>query len=291
MERNPCRSPSSSPIVRTKRGSRKGGSSSRASAAPDEACRAASGGEPLVLSAARVSRGVVLLERDEAGELESVELEAQIALARCRRCGTRPRVLPCDVLPRKHYGLAVIAEQAATYATWQQSLRAVVWSLLGERTPSHTTLHGWTEGLGAHALGLPAGEAGGAPFGRLVAEAQARAPEVRLVVETQISVDPRRYRSEARRERLAAMAKVMAVAEAVAERPSAPARLTECRRLALQWSRSCVLLFPSRLRCTAIEQPRRGDRRASRGRHRARRRRCPTPIRSPPGGSSKSPRS
>ena len=44
--------------------------------------------------------------------------------------------------------------------------------MLGERTPAHTTLHGWTEGLGAHALGLRGAQLGGAPFSRFLAEAQ-----------------------------------------------------------------------------------------------------------------------
>jgi hypothetical protein len=61
-----------------------------------------------VLSASRVSRGVILLERDEFGELHSVDLEAAIVLARCPRCGTRTRVLPYDVLPYKRYSVAVI---------------------------------------------------------------------------------------------------------------------------------------------------------------------------------------
>ena len=121
-----------------------------------------------MLSASIVSRGAILLERDEFGELHSVDLQAAIVLARCPRCGTRTRVLPYDILPYKQYSVVLIAELAGTYVTWSVSLRGVVWNLLGERTPSHTTLHGWTEGLGAHVLGLPGGEAGGVPFSRFV---------------------------------------------------------------------------------------------------------------------------
>ena len=108
-----------------------------------------------MLSSSCVPRGVVLLERDAYGEWHTIELKAAIALARCPRCGTRTRVLPYDILPYKRYSLAVISALVSTYATWSLSLRRVVWDLLGERTPAHTTLHGWTEGLGAHALGLP----------------------------------------------------------------------------------------------------------------------------------------
>ena len=162
----PCRSPSNIRIVATNCCCGKAFFVWRTSPVPKEACRAASGGQALVLSRSRVTRGIVLLEPDDFGELHTVVVEAQIALARCPRCGTRPRVLPCDVLPRKRYALTVIGELSATYCTWRWGLRTVAWDLLGERTPSHATLHGWTQGLGAYALGLPGGEAGGAPFSR-----------------------------------------------------------------------------------------------------------------------------
>ncbi len=93
--------------------------------------RAASGGKPLVLvlSASRVSRGGCCSSVTRRGELESVEVEAEIALARCPRCGTKARGAALrDMLPRKRYGLGVIAERVGTYATWKESLRAVVWS-------------------------------------------------------------------------------------------------------------------------------------------------------------------
>ena len=230
---------------------------------------------------------MILLERDEAGELHTVKLEADIALARCPCCGRRPRVLPCDVLPYKRYALTVIAEQVATYAQGSSSLRTVAWNLLGERTPSHTTLHGWTEGLGAHALGLPGGEAGGLPFSRFVAEAQARVAPVGAVLEADFWVDERRYRCEARRERLAGVARVLAVAGTVTDLPGTEA-LAQCRRLSLAWSGACVLVFPSRFLCTGIEQRSGPDLPPSRRRHRTSRDRCQTRTRSPPGASSRS---
>jgi hypothetical protein len=134
----------------------------------------------LVLSASTVSRGVVLLERDAFGELVSIDLQAAIVLARCPRCGTRTRVLPYDILPYKQYSVAVIAELASTYAKGSASLRSVAWDLLG----AHTTLHGWSEGLGAHVLALPGGEVGGVPFSRFVVEAQARVVALAQVVQT-----------------------------------------------------------------------------------------------------------
>lgn len=278
-------------IVATKHAFAKGNFRWRARAVPDEACRAASGGEALELSASTVSRGVIVLERDAVGEVHTVEHEADIALARCPHCGTRRRVLPCDVLPYKRYGLAVMAEQLAGYATgsWSRSLREVAWNLLGERTPSHTTLHGWTEGLGAHALGLPGGEAGGSPFSRFLAEAAARDPAVWAQWEAQPWVDERRYRSDARCERLSALARVMALAPQVSGAPAVES-LAACRRLALGWSDSCVLGFPSRLFDTGIEQGGRADRRGSGHRDLPSPPPCLIRTRSPPGASSKSPR-
>ena len=211
-----------------------------------------------MLSRTRVRRGLSVLEVDAHGEVQAVELEGQIALARCPRCRRRVRVLPCDVLPYKHYSVSVIAQLAAAYTDgWQDSLRTVAWGLLGERTPAHTTLHGWTEGLGAHGLGLPtgafSGPAAGWPFSRVFAEAEARVPAVRRVWEAPVWVDARRYRSEGRRERLAAVVQVLGLAETVTGQPGAET-FQRWRALTLRWSGSCGLRFPSRLLCTGIEQ-------------------------------------
>ncbi len=240
-----------------------------------------------MLSTSTVSRGVVLLERDACGEWHSIAQQVDIALARCPQCGTRSRVLPYDILPYKQYSLAVITELVISYATWQHSLRDVVWDLLGERTPSHTTLHGWTEGLGAHVLGLPGAEASGLPFSRFVVEAQARVTSVTEVVEAQFLVDERRYCSEERRERLSGVAMLMAVVGMVAGELDAIA-LAQCRRLALVWSNSCVLIFYSRFLCTPIEHMDESDLSESWHPQPQSRDSCPTRTRSPPGASNKS---
>ena len=235
-----------------------------------------------------------MLEPDGWGELETVELEATLALAYCPRCGARVRVLPCDVLPHKHYSVAVIAAAAGAYTPpdWSESLRGAVWSMLGQRTPSHTTLHAWTEGLGAHGLGLAAGEfagpSGGWPFARVLAQAQARVPEVGRVWSGNVEVSPLRYRGEERRERLAAVARVLAVAQTLSDIPP-PEALAAWRALIVRHSTSFGLRFPTGLLCTGIEHVDRRDRRASRARAPPRSARCPIPTPSPRGGSSKSP--
>ncbi len=230
---------------------------------------------------------MILLERDEFGEPHTVKVKADIALARCPRCGTRARVLPYDVLPYKQYSLEVIGELVIAYAGWGCSLRDVAWDVLGERAPWHTTLHGWTEGLGAHALGLPGARAGGSPFSRFVVEAQARVSPVTQVVQRQFCVDEGRYRSEARRERLAGMAMLIAVAGMVVGKLDENT-LAQCRHLALVWSNSCVLVFYSQFSCTAIEQVGGTDRSGSQHPQPESRDQCPTHTRSPPGASSKS---
>jgi hypothetical protein len=236
-----------------------------------------------------VDRGLVLLELDEHGELRTVRLDAKVAIARCCRCKRRfRRVLPCDAVPRKTYGLPVIEHEVSEYTPGDRSLRKVAWSQLGDRTPAHTTLHGWTEGLGAHALGRPGGDAGGAPMNHLVANAQSRIPEVDDVMRAEVHPDPRRYRSEARRDRLAAVIRTMVLATTIAGMPH-PHAMSECRRLALLWSGSSVFVFPSRILETPIEQGSGSKPPRSRSSFPRSRDRCPTRTRSPPGASSRSP--
>ena len=230
----------------------------------------------------------MLLEEDESGELEMVFLAATVAISRCVRCKSRYRVLPCDVLARKTYSTGVIEHLLADYGRGERSLRQVAWGQLGERTAAHTTLHGWTEGLGAHALGRVGGDGGGAPISRLIADAEARVAGVKDASRQEVRVDPRRYRSEARRDRLAALTRTMALAVAIAG-VSHPHALAECRRLGLAWSSSSVLQFPSRLSCTAIEHPDRSKPPRSRPFSPRSRDRCLSPTRSPPGASNRSP--
>ena len=230
---------------------------------------------------------MVLLERDQSGELVMIFEVAPVAIARCVQCKKRVRVLPCNVLPHKSYSTDVIEHLVADYAQGNRSLRKVAWGQLGERELAHTTLHGWTEGLGAHALGRPGGEAGGAPISRLVAIAEARVGGVMAANRAPVSVNPARYRSEARRDRLAALMRAMAMVVAIAGL-SHPRAIAECRRLALVWSNSSVLGFPSRLRDTAIEHLDWSESARSSPSSPRSKDRCLTPTRSPPGASSKS---
>lgn len=238
-----------------------------------------------MLTRSTVERGLVLLEPDEHGVLQTVLLTATVALAQCGTCETMTRVLPCDALPYKTYGLAVIEHEVADYSRGDKSLRQVAWRQLGERTPVHSTLHGWTEGLGAYALGRPGGDLGGVPMSRLVAEAEPRVPKVAAVLRAEVAPNPRRYRSEARRDRLAAVLVAMALVTIIADLPH-PRAMAACRRLALSWSAVSVLRFASRLRGTPIEHCDRSESPRSRSSSPRSRDRCPTRTRSPPDVSS-----
>ena len=188
-----------------------------------------------------------------------MRVEAVIVRARCDRCGSRIRVLPYDILPRKLYGLAVIEVLVVEYAEGEKSLRGVAWGVAGERTPAHATLYAWGEGAGDHCEGRRLGEvSGGQPHAVLEAETQARLPATRDVQTP--AVDERRYRSEARRERLAAGARLLLMA-VLATGVSSPFALVSWCALALSWERSsrvlsftAPILFRTGRSCTCLEQ-------------------------------------
>lgn len=240
----------------------------------------------LGLGGGRVKRKLIRLVRDEHGQEQLVEEKAVLALATCRTCGHRCRVLPSDVLPRKVYALPVIEHLAAKYVAGDGSLREISWSLLGERTPEHTTVHAWTEGLGAHVLGRDA--VGGEPHSAMVVETTARRGPLAPLATP--SIDPRRYRSEPRHERLLAVALILLTARATLG-PDASAPLSGWLRLAIVYGVASPLSFRTGLRCTAIEQVDSSAPRSCAP--------CPTDeantlpnrTRSPPGASSRSPRS
>jgi len=237
----------------------------------------------LALGRSRASRLLIRLEHDSHGQRQAVEEQVTVAIGRCRACGHRCRVLPSDVLPAKTYALSVIEYLAASYVDGAGSLRRVAWSLLGERTPQHTTLHAWTEGLGAHVLGRDATR--GEPHSAMVAETTARWPLVASV--TTRSIDPRRFRSEPRHERLSAVATLVQMARAIPDIDAAM-QLADWRRLAIGFGGSSPLSFRTGRACTPTEQliPVAAQARAA----------CPSQrskpsasrTRSPPGASSRS---
>lgn len=212
-----------------------------------------------------------------------------LGVARCGRCGHRPRLLPASLLPRKHYALSVIGQAACLYDEETTSLRRVVWEEMGgERTPAPSTLHAWTEGLGAYVLGRPGGEVADAvPAARIVSELKSRFPNVRRVEAEAMPIAPRRAHSEARRERLLADRRFLRVARALADDPART--LAHLNRLVLTWSTPFGLGFRTGLASTPIEQlpPAAALRSSAKTRTTNRRtRRCTIRGRSPPGASN-----
>jgi len=244
-------------------------------------------GVKLRLSTSCVSRGLHELRVDAFGCSQIVSSVARFAVAYCPKCKRRHRVLPCDVLPRKQYALPVIEKLTAVYTTGERNLREVAVGIHGDRMLAHSTLHAWTEGMGAFALGRAGGGLQGAdPISRLLSETQSRRPELECRIDSTLPVDPRRFKSPGRRERLSAVSSLLAVSNRVTE-TAAPASLTEWRRRMLTWTGQESLQFPTGILCTRIEQvpPSTGaslDATPAFGVAP----RCPPLARSPPGASS-----
>jgi hypothetical protein len=129
----------------------------------------------------------------------------------------------------------------------------VAWQeLYGERTPMHTTLHGWTEGLGAYWLGRSVGEISGAlPAARILAELECRYPQIKNLHQIALWVNPQRYRSEARRQRLEACKRLALCCRLLDLKE--PWMFSQLNALILALGNSCGLGFRTGICCTAIE--------------------------------------
>jgi len=201
-----------------------------------------------------VNRTAFFLEKDEYGIDTVVKRRIGIVLAGCPKCKGRCRVLPADILPYKRYSLPVIELSVRLYNRGDLSLRHVTWDLVyGDRTPEHTTLHAWTEGLGAWWLGRTIGEAAYCvPAGRVRGELEIRYPQqVGSLHSKPICINPQRYRSQSRRERLEACKEFEIVCSLVPSRNGC--NFCELNRLIVSWGNSFGLGFKTAICCTAIE--------------------------------------
>lgn len=207
----------------------------------------------LELTTCTVDRTAFILEKDEEGINTVVERKVKIVLARCPICKCRRRLLPADILPYKLYSLPVIELSVSLYNQGDLSLRQVTWhQLYGERTPQHTTLHGWTEGLGAWFLGRSIGEvAFSVPAARILAELEIRFSQMKSLHSIPVRINPQRYRSQGRLERLEACKRV----EIISTMPDVQTPLKFCRINCLIVSRgnSFGLGFRTGICCTPIE--------------------------------------
>jgi hypothetical protein len=237
---------------------------------------------------------VVLLIDDGAGERAAARRILQVARVRCRTCKGRFRLLPAGVLPHKQYGLAVIASTAAAHVESNKSLRTAAWTTHTGQTPAHSTLHAWTEGFGAFVLGRPFGSLPDAqPFQAIVAMTTARWSALAAVPIEPSPIDPRRHRSDARRERLLAVSNALALARAVVTTAvlvlvDGQPPLCAWRQLAIGLGVPAPLAFRSGVACTRFEHGVNGDRESPGLPQPTGDSACQIRTRSPPSASSRS---
>jgi hypothetical protein len=164
-------------------------------------------------------------------------------------------------------------------------LRHVAWKFLdGERTPEFSTLHAWTEGLGAWWLGQAIGEvAFCVPATRIQAELEIRYPQMSSLLSKPVLINPQRYRSHGRRERLEACKRFEIVGTMVAIENRW--NFVELNRLIVSWGNWFGLGFKTGIGCTAIERIEPGNMRSWGQIFPKEPLSCPIHGRSPPFGS------
>ena len=239
----------------------------------------------LELTNSTVDRTAFTLEKDDYGIDTVVESTVKIALVRCPICKSRYRLLPANILPCKLYTLPVIELAVSLYNRGDLSLRQVAWvQLYGERTPEHTTLHGWTEGLGAYCLGRTVGEVAFAvPATRILAELEIRFPQMKSLHSIPVRINPQRYRSQARCERLQACKRFEIISIMLGVKNAW--KFVELNRLIISWGNSFGLGFKTGICCTPIEHTDSTDMRAWLKITKKELLSCPIHGRSPPGDS------
>jgi hypothetical protein len=200
-----------------------------------------------------VDRSALLLEKDDYDIDTVVKHTLKIVLVKCPLCKSRYRLLPADILPHKLYSLPVIELCVSLYNRGDLSLRQVVWGqLYGEHTPEHTTLHGWTEGLAAWWLGRPIAEvAFSVPATRVLAELQIRFAQTSSLHSIPVGINPQRYRSQGRCERLQACKRFEIISAIFGVKT--PYKFCELNRLIISWGNWFGLGFKTGICCTAIE--------------------------------------
>jgi hypothetical protein len=194
-----------------------------------------------------------MLAKDDEGIDTVLKDTLKIVLVKCPVCKSRYRLLPADILAHKLYSLPVIELSVSLYNRGDLSLRHVAWDLLyGERTPAHTTLHGWSEGLGAWWQGRTMGEvAFCVPATRMRAQLQIRHPQMSSLHSIPVWINPQRYRSQGRRERLEACRRFEIIGTMLA--PESTWKWCELNRLIISWGNWFGLGFKTGICCTAIE--------------------------------------
>jgi hypothetical protein len=214
-----------------------------------------------------------MLEKDDYDIDTVVKTTVKIVLVRCPICKSRYRLLPADILPHKLYSLPVIEFCVCLYNRGDLSLRQVAWEqLYGEHTPYHTTLHAWSEGLGAWWQGRTIGEvAFCVPATRVLAELEIRFPQMSSLHSIPVRINPQRYRSQGRIGTMLDSKNTW--------------KWCELNRLIISWGNWFGLGFKTGICCTAIEHPDWMDMRLWLKISKKEPLSCPIHGRSPPGDS------
>jgi len=194
-----------------------------------------------------------MLEKDEYDVDTVVRATIKIVLVKCPICKSRFRLLPAEIVPYKPYSLPVIELSVRLYNRGDLSLRHITWDLLyGEQTPAHTTLHAWTEGLGAWWLGQTIGEvAFSVPASRVQAELEIRYPQMGSCHLKPVCINPQRYRSQVRKERLEACKRFEIACSFSTSQNTC--NFVEINRLIVTWGNVFGLGFKTGICCTAFE--------------------------------------
>lgn len=158
-------------------------------------------------------------------------------------------------------------------------LRGAVWGLLGA-APSHSSLHGWSEGLGDYLTGSRKRKISCAtPASRLLEESRRRHGEVFASEKKPVPIPPHRYRSEDRKVRLEALARFLGATKALGG-------MGIWVSLILVWIVGASFDFPAAISHTPIEHRDRARAGGSRGQPQKEEPRCKIRGRSPPGDSN-----
>jgi hypothetical protein len=239
----------------------------------------------LELTNSTVDRTAFMLKKDDYDIDTVVKGTVKIVLVKCPICKSRYRLLPADILPYKLYSLPVIELSVSLYNRGDLSLRQVAWEqLFGEHTPEHTTLHGWSEGMGAWWLGRRIGEvAFSVPATRIQAELEIRFSQLKSWHSIPVRINPERYRSPGRCERLQACKRFEIISTMLKVKNTW--KFVELNRLIISWGNWFGLGFKTAICCTPVEQVNSTDMRLWLKIANKEPLSCPTHGRSPPGDS------
>jgi len=209
-----------------------------------------------------------VLELTPVKEYQAID----IALARCRDCRARVRVLPAEVLPYKRYSLPLFEKYCRLYLDSDPAGPGLRKTVAGPCNvyghPHYTTLHRWTAALGERVLDRlptrPPASHGPAlrsfhsiprlPTSALVAQSAKRLGRgVKREWNRPVKIPAWKYRSPHRREQLQACARLLATADRLF--PDDPHPLTAWEGKLIEYLNVAGWWFPGGYSDTTMQLP------------------------------------